>query len=271
MSKVLMVKAANGSAAEQARLRARQAAAHRRTVRALDKKRHAGQRFPTVAPPGPGRTLLVADEPPVSVTLLTVEQPDADGGVGGWEEVQRDGRPPAIVHVGEPRATVSLSLMLDRDELGLWDQGGIEWRLTQLYNMGRKHPETGEPARILLLGDRPAYNPLWVIDSLKPTVKLKTPDGRLRQVAVSIGLSEWVDASLAVTLPPASTRSTRGKTKTRFYVTRQGDTLRRVALAQLGSQGEWRALREANKSRLKGVDPDALLKPGTNLRIAANK
>lgn len=250
-----------------AKAHAQQAAGYRRAVRNLEKRRHANQKFPQVGAPGPGQIRLVGDEPPRVVTLLLAEAPSPDGGVGGWEEIPRDRRTPGIQHTGVPRATVSLNGILDDRALAQYAEGSIRDRVSKLYDLGRVDETTGEPARIMLLGDTPTYNPLWVIDGLQPGERLWTPTGQLRRQFLTIALSEWVDSSLAVTLPNAATRNSKGKAKTRYYTTRAHDTLRRVALTHLGTQSQWTTLLKLNRKVLTKVDPDALLRPGIKLKL----
>lgn len=253
------------SAAQARRQRQQQTQAYRRAARQLEQRRHAREKFPSTTPPGPGRLRIVSDEPPIVVTVLLAEALDVDGAVGGWEEIARDGASPGIQHVGIPRGTCGITCVLDRDVLGIDD---LEIRLSRLYSMGRVSEVTQEPARIQLVGDTPAHNPLWVMDGLKVNKTLRDAvTGSIRQAWLTISLSEWIDTSLAVTLPNQSTRTSGGKKRAEFYFTRDGDTLRRVALTRLGSQAYWKDLLAANRKLLRGVDPDQPLRRGIRLKL----
>jgi hypothetical protein len=50
-------------------------------------------------------------------------------------------------------------------------------------------------------------------------------------------------------------------------VTRAGDTMRSVALRELGSGNRWKDLRHWNKKQLGKVNPDDRLRAGTHLAV----
>jgi hypothetical protein len=198
------------------------------------------------------------------LTLILMGPPDRSGGVGGFEAVERSLRRPAKWWKASPDDTISLDCLID-----LYAIGGpsVERRLRVLRDMGQPGGEE-EPPTIRLDGDVWEHDKTitWVIDAVTLAERLWNGDGTLRRQAVKVDLSrfEAVDEITGITV--RSTRSKKGKRRKRQAIAKGNDTLRVVALRELGDATRWKDLKRWNK-KLKNVDPDARLRPGTHIAI----
>jgi phage protein U len=198
------------------------------------------------------------------LTLLVAGPPDRSGGVGGFEPVERALRRPAKYWKGSPDDTISLDLLLDLDAIG---GPSIERRLRVLRDMGQPGVED-EPPSIRLDGDVWEHDQTitWIMDGLSLGDRLWNADGTLRRQAVKVDLSRFEDLAEIQAITVRSTRSGKGKRRRRSTVAKGNDTLRAVALRELGDATRWKDLKRWNK-KLKKTDPDARLRSGTHISI----
>lgn len=216
--------------------------------------------------PGRGRLTLhpsVGEE----LTFLVVGEPSRTGGAGGWVTIERALLPDVHDFKSTPRVSESWPVMLDIDEL---PGPSIEARLARLHRMGTPRAETDEPPRIRISGD---ISPLdrslrWKLDDVNYGRMLFDPDDpdSLRRITMTLEISELEKVDTVSPVKIHRTRRTSGKRRQRTIRTKSGDTLRSIAVRQLGSSTQWRKIREWNKN-VKRADPDAPLRPGTRILL----
>lgn len=195
------------------------------------------------------------------ITIIRNGDIDRSGGVGGWQQSERYLREDADWWKSYPKPTVSIPGLLDIDAQPA--PGSIEQRLNTLYGMGHTHGDAHPPG-IRLAGDAPHCTHLtWKLDDIRLGAALYQPEhpSRLRRIEFTLELSK-------LTLPdpvgPVSVKRTRthGRRRRRTIHAHRGDTLRAIAVRELGKSNEYKQLRDWNP-KLKRVDPDQPLRPGT--------
>lgn len=198
------------------------------------------------------------------LTLIVAAPPDRGGGVGGWVASERSRRRPSKWFKALPDDTMTWDLLLDLDAIG---GPGLERRLRVLRDMGQPGPNHDEPPSIAIEGDiwtdDGAIN--WVLDDMTLGDRLWTPDGALRRQAVTLTFSRYaaVDEISAIKL----TRTRNGsKPRRRVVIARGSDTLRTIALRELGDGTRWKDIRGWNKTLAK-TNPDARLRTGTHITL----
>jgi len=198
------------------------------------------------------------------LTLILMGPPDRGGGVGGWETAERALRRPGKWWKQFPDDTISLDCLLDIDAIG---GPSVERRLRVLRDMGLATDED-DPPTIELSGDiwDSDQNITWVMSNLTLGDRLFQPDGSLRRQAVKVDLERFTEIDDIKAIRLKTTRSKKGARKRRVVRTRAHDTLRAVALRELGDPTRWKDLRRWNK-KVKSTDPDIALRTGTQLVI----
>src|SRR4051794_33038232 len=167
------------------------------------------------------------------LTMILRGPPDRSGGVGGMEPVDRSLRRPAKYFKSIPDDTISLDCLIDLDAIG---GPAVERRLRVLRDMGQAGAED-EPPSITLDGDVWEEDKAieWVMDGLSLAERMFNPDGTLRQQVVKVDLSRFEALSEVEAIRVKSTRAGKGrKRRRRVTVARGNDTLRAVALRELG-------------------------------------
>lgn len=214
----------------------------------------------------PGGTVKLTPEHGSALTLILNGPPDRSGGVGGWQATERAGRRPGKWWQGIPDDAMTLDCMLDLDAI---PGPSIERRLKVLRTMGQPREDSdGEPPSIRIAGDiwNNDQTIVWVISDLKLGDRLFTPDGDLRRQQVSVDVERFNAMQEVQPLRVKRTRPKGGKRRRHVVHAHAHDTLRAIALRELGSPSRWQELREWNK-RLRKVDPDAPLRRGTHVTI----
>ncbi len=226
--------------------------------------------------------MLKAAEGPLAsrpgIVLLLTSPPDFSGGAGGWEAMDRPRRRPARWWRGGVERTQSIAGLLDplglnrRFEDGSTVTGTVEAALDHLERLGVTPGGADHPTPVRLHGDlSDPYSRrggLWVVQGLSLGDRVYAPDGTLRRQAVTV---ELVDYEEAPSIRPVTVRRTRAnvnKPRTRRVTTRKGDTLRLIAVRELGFAGGWQRIRDWNPKQLKGtrpVGPDDPLRAGVRL------
>jgi hypothetical protein len=199
-----------------------------------------------------------------SLTLILNAAPDREGGVGGWQATDTAGRRPRKWFQGTPDDTMSLDCTIDIDAIG---GPSVERRLRVLRDMGLPD-EDDDPPTITVDGDvwSEDQSVTWVMSNLTLGDRIYQPDGTLRRQQVTVELERFTDPGTIEPLRVKSTRTSSNKRRHRVVVTRSGDTLRTVALRELGSATRWKDLRGWN-AKLKSIDPDLPLRTGTHIAI----
>lgn len=198
-----------------------------------------------------------------SLTMILNAPPDRSGGVGGWQPTERSGRRPAKWWQNIPDDTMVLDCTIDIDAI----QGPVvEERLRVLRDMGQPGVNS-DPPTIQVDGDIWSHdqNVTWVMSDLSLGDRLWNADGTLRRQQVTVNLERFNEM---VEIKPVTIHSTRthGRRRHRTVKTKVHDTLRTVALRELGSGGRWSDLRKWN-TKLKHTDPDVPLRAGTHVKI----
>jgi hypothetical protein len=197
-----------------------------------------------------------------SLTLILNAPPDRDGGVGGWVTVARSLSRPAKWFQAPTDDTMSLDCTLDIDEIG---GPSIERRLRVLRDMGQQSGDA-DPPTITLTGDVWAddQNVKWVMSNWSlGSERLFNSDGSFRRQSVKVDLERFEALEMIAPLRVRTTRAASGKRKRRTVIAAGNDTLRAIAVRELGDATRWKDIQRWNK--LKGVDPDARLRSGTHL------
>lgn len=213
-------------------------------------------------PPRPGMVRLDPSRGS-SLTMILNKEPDRGGGVGGFESVDRALRRPAKWFKGIPDDTITLDCTIDIDAIG---GPSVERRLRVLRDMGQPS-ETEDPPEIRLSGDvwDDDKNIDWVMSNWTMGARLWNSDGTLRRQQVTVDLERFSELS---EIKPIRLRTTRAKNKRkkRTVTSKTGDTLRTLALREMGDGTRWKDLRTWNKA-LKRTDPDQRLRTGTHVTI----
>lgn len=199
------------------------------------------------------------------LTLLVEEPPERGGGVGGWQSSDRSGRRPAKWFKSTPDDTYSWKLILDLDAVG---GPSIERRLRVLRDMGQPGGEE-EPPFIRVIGDLWSEDASldWVMQDMTLGERLWTPEGVLRRQHVTVALERYTPLDEVEAVRVRTTRAAGGKRPRRRVVQARGaDTLRVIALRELGDPSRWKDLRRWNQ-KLRRADPDASLRTGTHVTI----
>lgn len=197
------------------------------------------------------------------ITAILNTEPDRSGGVGGWQPTDRSQRRPAKWWQGIPDDTMTLDLTLDIDAI---PGPSIEDRLRVLRNMGQPGNDD-QPPTIQIDGDvwRDDQNVDWVMSDWHLGARLWNPDGTLRRQQVTVELERFNELTEIEAVRVHRTRRKRHRRR-RTVRTKAHDTLRAVALRELGDARRWQDLRKWN-TKLKRVDPDIALRTGTHIVI----
>lgn len=200
-----------------------------------------------------------------ALTMLVAQAPERGGGVGGWQTSERAQRRPGKWFRSTTDDTYSWELIIDLDAVG---GPSVERRVEVLRAMGQAPKLGGEPPTITIDGDiwEPDKAVRWVMDDLTLGARLWTEEGELRRQHVTVALSR---ASLIGEIDEVRIGRTRnGKKKRRRRTVRShgNDTLRAIALRELGDGSRWKDLRTWNK-KLRRTNPDARLRAGTHVVI----
>lgn len=206
----------------------------------------------------------------VVVDVIVMAPPDRSGSVGGWQSSERVGRDNASWFGSTPDGTVSQPARLD---LAVQPGPPLETRIAQLYAMGQPSGDVDDrrpPSAIWLFGDvpDPGYRGAWKLEDLQlgnRAFRPEQPNALLWQ-ELTLQLSTYTATPAVAPVTVKATRDRAGRRRQRTVVARRGDTLRRIAVRELGSSGQYAALREWNK-KIARTDPDAPLRPGLHLTI----
>jgi hypothetical protein len=223
----------------------------------------------------PGGTVTFWPSHGVAVLAILNKEPDRTFGVGGYESSERSLATPAKWFKQTPDDTISLDCTLDDDVTNY--ARSVEQRLRDLRAMGTAREDRRRggfmPPAVYLNGDVLTDDKIggWLISTggiaLGP--RLFNSGGTLvrQQVTVTLERSTLVGEIQAVRSTSTRTGKKHRRRRTRTVVVRTGDTLRAVALRELGDQGRWKDIKGWNKKLLKSVDPDARLRTGVHLSI----
>lgn len=215
--------------------------------------------------PRPGMVTL-APSRGSKLTLILDGNPDIGGGIGGWESSERAFQRPARWWKSQPEDTLSLPCLIDINAVGEVAVT-VERRLEVLRAMGQVDDDSDEPPTIAVVGDVPVPpGSLWVMQGLTLAERMFRSDGSLRRQKLTVELEGYAPLD---SIEPVAIKRTRrkGKRRARTIKTRKGDTLRAIAVRQLGASDRWKDIRKWNTKRLGKVDPDAPLRAGITVTL----
>lgn len=190
--------------------------------------------------------------------------PSPQGGVGGWEAVPRPGAPPTHYWAGGVPVTLDLTVIV------VEGYAPVEATLQRLYSFGRRAGGESSPPTLRVFGplfdqhSREAGE--WVLQGLSLGDR-RFRGGVLVQQWVTLNLESTVSGAAVPAVAVGRTRREARVQGRRTVKTRAGDTLRAIAVRELGDQAHWRRLADANQ-QLRKVPPDMVLRTGTVVRVA---
>lgn len=207
-----------------------------------------------------------------AVTAILMDDPDAEIAAGSYEDLERFGDSPIGRYTGRELDSMALDL---RIVAGTTTRGNrrVEDDLASLVALARPEKGNDRPGGVWVIGEVPfPSNQLLRIDGKIKLGKRRyfTPTGSVRTLRyqqLSVSFVELETASSAANATPKRSRDSKGKRRTRTIRTRYGDTVRTVAVAELGNGARWTEIRGWNLKTLAKTDPDARLRAGTKLVI----
>jgi hypothetical protein len=207
------------------------------------------------------RVTLVPDRGS-QLTLILTADPDQAMPVGGFERSERLHRQSTSYFKAPSDGQMTLSLAVDTRLVG---GPSIARRLQVLEEMGTRGEED-EPPKLKVISPRlPRVTPrTWVIATggLKLGAQV-TENGELVRQDFELTLDQYVQGQEIEEVRAGRTRTgATGKRRRRTIKTQKGDTLRAIAVRQLGSAGQWNLIREWNPKTFKTTDPDLPLAAG---------
>lgn len=220
--------------------------------------------FAGVKQPPSGRVKIVSERGEI-VELLYPDPMgspiDRAGGVGGWQTSDRIGLAPSSWFQAGTLGTATANLMFD---LGMQPGASIESRLATLRGMGRRGKDRSAPPGLKLFGDAPTMrSQLWRLDNVEDGANFSR-NGKLAQMALTLSLTELIRATGIGEITVGTTRDTPTRPRVRMITVVAGQTLRSIAVQELGASSDYTQIQGWNKSVAK-TDPDTDLRPGSKL------
>jgi hypothetical protein len=207
---------------------------------------------------------------PVTVDLAA--DPTYDPAIGGWATSLRFGRTPSRWWQGpQGDSVITLPVAIDsrialerlqpqvrRDRVAY-----VRSTIDALHRMGVPTAGSGEPPTIeVQCPSLPLIGAAtWLLDAMPSGAQVVT-DGVLVRQELTLTLTQYVAVQSVQRTSAKATRSTTNHRRTRTIQSRPGDTIRAIAVRQLGDAGRWKDIRGWNKS-LRKTDPDERLRTGT--------
>lgn len=219
--------------------------------------------FAGVKQPPSGRVKIVSERGETAELLYPdpVGTPiDRSGSVGGWQASDRVGLRQSSWWFATPLGTATASLMFD---LSVQGAPSIETRLATLYAMGR--PGGGsQPPALRLFGDVPTMRrQSWRLDNIELGSNFSR-GGKVAQMSLTLSLTELILATGIEEVAVTSTRDSPTRPRVRTITVGPKQTLRSIAVEQLGQSSDYTQIQSWNKSVAK-TDPDKVLPQGLKL------
>lgn len=225
-------------------------------------REQVAQAFREVIPDPREGLVTLAPSRGSQLTLVIAGDPDQTVEVGGWESSARIERPAAKWWKAPGDGSLQLELAVDTRLVGGPDMAR---RLEVLRLMGVARNGEPPPTIRVVGGHLPlAVWRTWVMAANGLTLGARVvQDGQHLRQDVNVTLEPYDPADPIAPVRLGRTRK-GGKPRRRVIRSKKGDTIRAIALRQLGSISEWPAIRSWNPA-LKKIDPDAPLKTGTKV------
>jgi LysM repeat protein len=198
------------------------------------------------------------------VRLVMAGDPDQSWS-GGWSQTPLASGAPVTWYGGaEDPGGLTLTAAID---LRIVAEQGLVRSLDALRRMRVAHHGNDQPPKIRI---QCAALPLvqrgrWVMQGMQLGA-LVTRRGHTVRQDVTLTFERYGGLDDVDRVRPGRTRTGKNERRTRTIKTRPGDTLRAIAVRQLGSAGEWKKLRAAN-DKLKKITPDEPLRAGLRIKI----
>lgn len=204
--------------------------------------------------------MLIVSAGRQSLTMIRNGDVSRAGGVGGWQTVDRPFVKQASWWQATPLRAGQVPVMLDINELpGI----PLEDRLDVLEAMGLPNGASDPPV-VRIAGDAPRMTGItWRLDDVAVGAALYQPRNhlRLRRIELVLAFTELERVDDVKTVSVRRTRSSSGTPGTRQIRAHAGDTLRSIAVRELGQSSDYTQIQGWNHAVAK-VDPDAPLRTG---------
>lgn len=199
-----------------------------------------------------------------AVTLALAGDPSVSPAVGGWNSSSRYRRLPAKWWSGpDESGNAEFPLAADARLTKYPDVAGT---LLDLEALGQASDGQDEPPIIqVICSATPTIADNDYVLVGMPLGAQVMQNGILVRQEVTVSLERHVPFEALKRVSQRATRSASNKRRARVIKSRQGDTLRAIAVRQLGSAGRWKDIREWNPKTLAKVDPDLPLRVGTRV------
>lgn len=201
-----------------------------------------------------------------SVTLALAADPTINPVVGGWQNSARFGRAPATWWSG-PEEPGSAEMLLAADARLTPNFPDVVATVTTLTSLGAPVDGSAQPPTVqVICNATPTLDNVdMVVQDLALGAQVVT-GGRLLRQEVTLSLQRYEPFAPLTSVKPTQSRSASNKRRARVISAKTGDTLRSIAVRQLGDASRWKDIRSWNKSLAK-VDPDAPLRTGTKVTL----
>lgn len=214
-----------------------------------------------------------------SLRFHLVGQASLTGGVGGWEVVDRPKRRGVPEWAGVSPYEMVLPLLTDGFDVSPGVNVSVEPKMQALERLALKVPGGTQPPVVQVSGPIPL--PLggpaqaaqrWVVNGdLELGESVRRSDGARVQQYVTVTLLQYTEAEIVLSAaqaavavqtspPPPGAPATAVATRT--VTVRSGDTLSKIAAAELG---DWRRFREI--AALNGLRDPNSIRPGQVVRL----
>lgn len=173
---------------------------------------------------------------------------------GGWAVVSRPKNKGFTTWEGYDPYQMEMQVMFD----GVQRSTSQERNYDALHKIMR-HPAgpARQPSPLKLTGPVPMTKLLWVIQSIEPDeIIRRSRDGQVIRSGASVTLLEYVEADLSLSAKPSPAKAADERKEAegappaaRTYTVKSGDTLSKIAAAELGSYKRYSEIAKMNDIR----------------------
>lgn len=224
---------------------------------------------PIIAPTvGEMKVRIIARKPRIDITVPMGDGPATpSGGFAGWSEIARPDDVAMTDWTGSSPLRQSLPLLLDRYR----DGRSVERRVRTLMKLGRDaYGDEAVPPVFRVFGPVHFSGKHWVCEDIAFDTAnvIRSRSGFLMRQPLTLSLMEYVPPGVVKIRKRRKRDNDRVNDPIRFtvgnYITREGDTLQKIAARELGKASRWREIAKLNPGT---NDPNRELEPGRALRM----